>query len=423
MNERPARSLTRRVEVALCCCFFVSLSVSVSAQSLTHRGFVEGVGYGFPQTTILDRVKVVGDFLAREEVFVRPARWLRLNAGLELRANSHDQVDESWDVRFWDRTARRPRLAVRILGASLTKGAFTLEVGKQFIRWGKTDIVIPTDRFAPRDYLTVIEAPFLAVTGVRGIGQFGRYTVEAVWVPRLTPSRIPLLDQRWAGSTVEAVPPLTVVEVPTAFPGGAQAGIRVGHAGDRLEYSASFYDGFHHLPNFRLAAIAVSSDQLPFERVYPSIRTYGADMVVPLRWFTLKAEGAFFTSSSPMTDEYVLYVVQLERQHGEWVFVGGYAGEAITEKRSLLNFAPDRGLSRSIVARASYTIDVNRGFELETAVRQDGDGLYAKAEYSQARGQHWRATIAAIVLAGNEADFIGQYDRNSHVRLTVRYSF
>ena len=170
---------------------------------MSHRGFVEGVGYAFPQTTINDREHLVGDVLAREEVFVRPAEWMRLTAGLEWRANSHDQVEDSWSLQFWDRSVRRPRLSVRTLSAMVTHGPFTLDVGKQFIRWGKTDIVVPTDRFSPRDYLTVIDAPFLGVTGVRGTAQLRNYTIEAVWVPRLTPSRTPLLTQRWAGQAAE----------------------------------------------------------------------------------------------------------------------------------------------------------------------------------------------------------------------------
>jgi hypothetical protein len=80
-------------------------------------------------------------------------------------------------------------------------------------------------------------------------------------------------------------------------------------------------------------------------------------------------------------------------------------------------------LSRSVVARASYTIDANRHVEVESAIRQDGDGVYAKGEYSQARGEHWRTTITGVLIAGDRDDFIGQYRRNSHVRLTVRYSF
>ncbi len=34
---------------------------------------------------------------------------------------------------------------------------------------------------------------------------------------------------------------------------------------------------------------------------------------VPTRWLTVKGEVAYFTSRSPGTDEYVLYVVQVER--------------------------------------------------------------------------------------------------------------
>ncbi|PYQ80952.1 MAG: hypothetical protein DMG03_21185, partial [Acidobacteria bacterium] len=122
-------------------------------------------------------------------------------------------------------------------------------------------------------------------------------------------------------------------------------------------------------------------------------------------------------------DEYILYVVQIERQTGEWLLVGGYAGEAVTEPRGSLTFAPDRGLTRSLVGRASYTLDVNRSIAFEGALRQNGDGEYAKLEYSQARGQHWRATLTAVGIGGHADDFLGQYHRNSHFTATVRYSF
>jgi hypothetical protein len=147
------------------------------------------------------------------------------------------------------------------------------------------------------------------------------------------------------------------------------------------------------------------------------------DAAVPTRWFTIKGEAAYFTSASPATDEYVLYVVQLERQTGEWLLVAGYAGEAVTERRAALTFAPDRGLARSVVGRASYTIDPNRSASIEAAVRQDGGGVYVKPEYSQAYGQHWRTTVAAVGIAGRADDFLGQYRRNSQITLTLRYSF
>ena len=116
-------------------------------------------------------------------------------------------------------------------------------------------------------------------------------------------------------------------------------------------------------------------------------------------------------------------MAEVERQSGEWLFVGGYAGEAVTARRSAQTFAPDRGLSRAVVARASYTIDARRSVAAETAVRQNAAGIYGKAEYSEARGAHWRATVTGVVLAGKADDFLGQYERNSHVALRLRYSF
>ena len=95
----------------------------------------------------------------------------------------------------------------------------------------------------------------------------------------------------------------------------------------------------------------------------------------------------------------------------------------MSKRRAAIAFAPDRGLTRSFVGRASYTIDANRSAAVETAVRQNGRGAYAKGEYSQARGQHWRATAMAILIAGDRDDFLGQYRRNSHVSLMLRYSF
>ena len=135
------------------------------AQTVTQRGFVEGRAFLFPQEAVNDPTQAVGDFLAREEVFVKPAPWLRFAGGLDVRADTHDQVADDWRLDFSDRGERRPRLSVRRLTATLTRGRFTLDVGKQFIRWGKADIINPTDRFAPRDFLNVVDNEFLAVTG------------------------------------------------------------------------------------------------------------------------------------------------------------------------------------------------------------------------------------------------------------------
>ncbi len=411
--------------------FFVTSREDVVAQprTVTQRGFIDGSILLFPQDAPNDPTRAVGDVLFRDDVFVKPAPWIQFAAGIDLRGNSHDQVEDAWRLDFGDRGVRRPRAAVRRLVATFTRGPLTIDAGKQFIRWGKADIVNPTDRFAPRDFLNVVDAEFLPVTGVRGVVQAGADTIEVVWLPRLTPSRLPLFDQRW-NAVPAARASVPIVDGGATFPERRQTGVRYGHNGAAFEYSVSFFDGLNHLPTIQPSLAAdpapdgsASSLRVVVNRVYPEIRMYGGDVAMPTRWFTIKSEGAYVTSSSSLTDEYVFFVVQLERQTGEWVIVGGYAGEAVTKKRSMLDFAPDRGMARSIVARVSYTIDSARSVAVETAVRQNGDGVYGKLEYSRASGQHWRATVTGVAIAGHSDDFLGQYHRNSHLRAAIRYSF
>ena len=57
-----------------------------------------------------------------------------------------------WRLDWDDRSLLRPRFAVRRLAATVTAKGFTLDVGKQFIRWARADVLNPIDRFAPRDY-------------------------------------------------------------------------------------------------------------------------------------------------------------------------------------------------------------------------------------------------------------------------------
>lgn len=398
---------------------------SANAQPVSYRGFIDGRAAIFPQDAPNDTVSVVGDGLARLEVSATPAEWLRLAGGLDARANSHDQVEDSWRLDFADRGTLRPRLSVRRLVATLHRGRLTADLGKQFIRWGKADIVTPTDRFAPRDFLNVIDADFLAVRGARAVVEEGNHTFDVVWVPVFTPSRVPLLNQRWT-----PVPPGVTLElVESTFPERSQIGVRWGRTAGGFESSLSFYDGMNHLPTVQQPDVGLAlppptgSLIVPVTRLYERMRMWGGDAAMPTRWFTIKGEAGYFTSPDQTADEYVLYVIQLERQTGEWLLIGGYVGEAVTEDRRSVTFAPDRGLARTIVGRASYTIDVNRSMAIEGSVRQNGDGLYVKGEYSQARGQHWRATVSAALIRGEPDDFLGQYRLNSNIGLALRYSF
>jgi hypothetical protein len=383
-----------------------------SGQDFSQRGFLDTTANFYPQAAPGDSGKAVGEALFRYETFYKATPYLKLEGGIDARTDSHRQVEREAGLAWWDRNRQRPALAVRRLNATFSAGKLTVEAGKQFIRWGRTDILTPTDRFAPRDYLNVVENDFLAITAARLTYGSQSNSIELVYSPRLSPSRVPLINQRWAGPAAA----LAISEAGPDFPGGPQFGARWNHIGSAAEYALSFYDGYDHQPLYRAALPTV-------QRFYPQLRMYGGDVAIPLSLVTFKAEAAYFTSTNPQSDEYVLYVAQLERQAGEWFLVGGYTGQAVTLGRSTPGFSPERGFARALTAHAGYTIDTNRNLALEAAVRQNARGTWVKAEYSEAFGQHWRVTVGYVWIRGSETDFLGQYHRNSNAILDARYSF
>lgn len=407
---------------AACALLFVILAACAAGQTFEQRGFFESSNTFFPQAALNDSGHAVGELLLRWEASWQPWPWLKISGSLDARTDSHQQVERDWRLDVDDRSLQQPDFSLRRMSLMLHRGRWTAEMGRQFIRWGKTDILTPTDRFAPKDYLNVVSGDFLGVTAARLTYEAGNDTLDLVWQPWFTPSRIPLIDQRWAVLPEEArnVP---IHDLGTRFPGGSQYGIRWSHIGRGYEYSLSYFDGYNNLPLFdpKVKLVPLSVD---VTRFYPKLRLWGGAVAAPLAWFTVKAEGAYFTSSTQQAEEYVLYVIQLERTAGEWVFVGGYAGEAVTRTTNdPFLFAPDRGFARSFLGRASYTIGPTRSVAISTATRQNGKGTWLAIEYSETFGQHWRATTGFTWIRGDETDFLGQYHRNSFASLALRYSF
>jgi hypothetical protein len=410
---RPVQSPEARALLAL---LFIPLSTN--AQIFSQRGYLELTGLLYPQNALNDSSHAVAETLLRYEALSTPVPAFHFSLAIDLRADSHRETGRDFAISYWDRERLRPAVSIRRMNGSYTRGKLNVVIGRQSIRWGKTDILIPTDRFAPRDFLNVVDDEFLSVTAARLTYGGQSDTIDVIAAPRFTPSRVPLLNQRWA-----VIPPgIPIAELKPDFPGGAQFGARWNHIGSAAEYSFSFYNGFDHLPLYR-GQIELAPLRVSVQRYYPQMRMVGADAAVPLPIVTLKAEAAYFMSAAPQSDEYALYVIQLERQTGEWSFVGGYAGQIITAHGPALSFSPVRGLTRAFVAHAGYTIDTNRSLAFDTVIRQNGRGVYLKPEYTHAIGQHWRLTAGFALIRGNNNDFLGQYHRNSHTILALRYSF
>ena len=336
---------------ALALLLLLATAVPAASQSFSQRGFLEGRLEFYPQEGSGDDRQAFADALFRQEASWQASGWFSLGGAFDARVDNAGRVERSWSVDWSDRGALRPALSVRRLSAVLQRGGLRVEAGKQLVRWGKADILNPTDRFAPRDFFEVVDSEYIPVTAGRLMWERGANTIDLV-VSRFTPSRIPAAGSRWApGPSL----PIPVVDGGALFPSRAQVGARWSHVGRGFEYSAAFFDGHNHLPRVT-ARLDPAAGALVLARGYLPLRLYGADAAWPLRWLTLKGEIGYFTSSDESAGGYGIYVVQVERQTGEWFLVGGYAGEFVTREGLEPQFSPERGLAKTVLGRASYTI-------------------------------------------------------------------
>jgi len=222
-----------------------TLAALLLAQSLTQRGFIETRMLTYPQDAPNDSANFVGDALLRWEGQYKAKSWLSFSGSFDARTDTHHQVARTWPVDWDGRQTQRPALSMRQFSATLHRGKFTVEIGRQFIRWGKTDILNPTDRFAPKDYLSsVVDSDFLGVNAVRATYESGANTIDLVWQVRFTPSRTPLLLQRWTVPPAEAAG-LGLKDGGAQYPGGSQFGARWNHLASSFEYSFSYFRGYN----------------------------------------------------------------------------------------------------------------------------------------------------------------------------------
>ncbi len=391
------------------------------AQEFSQTGFIEMSGNIYPEIVPNDSSRATGETVVRYQPKWQLRPWFTLTASFEGRVDSHRQDARTLHVDWQDRSLERPALSVRELSAKFKRDNLTLTVGKQFIRWGEADYLNPTDRFAPKDLLNIVDQDVLAVTAARLSYTRGENTFNLVWQPLFTPGRIPLINQRWT-FLPEAFGQFHVTDQGSIFPGRSSFGARWSHAAAGYEYSLSYYDGFNYLSELSGRINSITS-QVAFSRVFPALRLYGGDLAIPLSSFTLKSEAAYYTSPAKQQDEYVLYVAQMERQIRELRLGVGYAGELVTAHGKALEFPGERGFARAVIVHARYTLDSNRALTLDAFVRQNGRSSLIRPGYSQSFGDHWRATIGFAWLRGEQNDFLGQYHRNSFGIAELRYSF
>jgi hypothetical protein len=111
---------------------------------LHQRGYLETRSFFFPQTGSGRQRAYTGEAMLRWESGWQLRKNLRLNAGLDGRFDSHRQFERERRLDSPTAAFSAPPLSVRRLSLLWNHSGWTLEAGRQFIRWGKADLLNPT---------------------------------------------------------------------------------------------------------------------------------------------------------------------------------------------------------------------------------------------------------------------------------------
>jgi hypothetical protein len=433
---------------ALALALFLGSAFEVSAQSTWEQGgFLENSAVFSARRPYPSDTHAAGS--TQLQLWARSSlhRRLSVRGSLDFRLDTHHDIDRRRWTDASQRGVQQPAGSIGEFYLDVRLGRLDLRVGKQEIRWGRADGFNPTDNLIPYDYLDLFADRRIAVPSIKGDLYVGRNRLESVWIPFYTPTRLPLLGQRWFPQLPEtALLPVAAGAPPvqaalsyhhgrTDFPartwGNSQWGVRWNQIVRRAEFSVSYFDGFDDIATFRsrLSPAPELSDRgLPHYRValdreFYRVRVAGVDFASELGPFGIRGEAGYFDRTDPDNRDHLLFVVGIDRSWGDWFVILQYAGQKVSGESPATATFPDLGLRSTLLYRIERTISASSRLELKGAVRlRDGD-LMVQPEYSVALSNNWRLTLGAVAFAGSRSEFLGQYAENARASIQLRYSF
>ncbi len=367
-------------------------------------------------------------------------------AAYDLRIDTHNNVDRTNWLDFSERGLQQPAGSLSELYVELKLSRFDFRVGRQEIRWGRADGYNPTDNLIPYDYLDTTAEERIAVPAVKADGYFGDARLEFAWIPSFTPTRLPLMGQRWfptlpSTAQVPLGQDATPTEVGlvytngnTSFPaltfGNGQWGVRWNQIVPRAEFSFSYFDGFDDIAIFSSRPLAVRPpvDGRPqllvaLDRSFYRLRVAGADFATSIGPFGLRGEVAYYDQSGPGTPDHVLVVAGLDRSWGDWFAVVEYADLSVAGFYPYPLVFPDLALKSTVMWRVTRTMGPSQSVELSGSVGLRDGGVFVRPLYKKTLTNRWSLNLGATFLAGPSDSYIGQYRRNDSLDLQLRCAF
>jgi hypothetical protein len=392
------------------------------------------------------------DRLYREEGILRLewsrqfAPWIGAKLIGELRGDTDGDANGVYfDVP--DTNRHRSILGLREATVSLRHAPVDVTIGKQIFAWGTADAHNPTDNINPYDYLDVLDVDKMAVYSVAARLQAGPTSLVAAVVPVFTPSRLPDATSRWAPPPPPGV--LAIVndrEVPGVEVANVQLAARVRTTLGGWDLSASYYQGFEDVPEFRAATVTTPSGLAvtSLTPVFPRIHAVGMDFSTTVRGIEVHGEGAFkFVEKNGREDRFQviggfsytwdgidapwLDAVTLTLEYAREVALRTRdasilpSGGGESELGDLLAF---NAFQNTLVGRLLLKVSEDTQVKLTGNLNFDGPtSYYAQVAVAHRFTDALQAEAGLDFIGGDARSFWGRWAPNDRVFVVLRYLF
>ena len=316
-----------------------------------------------------------------------------------------------------------------------------LRVGRQQIIWGKGDGVFITDVVSPKDLRRFILPDFEEIR--RGVDAVkldyyrGSGTLEAIWIPVFTPSRVPGEGSIWGRSPQFPTEPsfdLSAQDVAASLENSEVFG-KYSHLSSAFDLEMMAGYAWDDEPALHMAAeLDPDTHEMVSLIVTPEhhrLPLAGGSFSTAVGGAVVRGEGAYywgkhFATESPLIEngvlerDYIHYLLGID-----WNLLGVNVSAQFVEELILDHddslASEERTDWMTFLASDSY---LNETLHLEFfsyVGLNDGDALLRpKVSYDMADG--FEILVGADLFIGDEGTF-GAYDGNDSVYAKVRYSF
>ena len=402
---------------------------------------------------------------------------------IKLDANGESWKLHSWLEGGWDGAVQRPvrehslfknydkvyqsntpYLEFKELFVSRAWNDLEVRAGIQRFAWGRLDEYPPNDLLNPWDYSQFLIKPLedrkIGVPSLSTTFTRGDWTWDTVWVPVLVPFRLPLPNERWAGSSLatsmaRSVPNAEITprvpDLPDRRIENSTVGVRVKRAGD-VEWALNLFHGYDPRPVFRTTALSIIPQGTNifidpgYVPDFHRISVIGLDAAAVRGDLSLRAEAAYAMNrylnirrelwGYPVVPSPGVHPLNPIEQKRDTLDYGIGADYRLFEDALLTMQAQQTLILGNIdllyekKAETTLWANIKIGWmnqKIETNVNvaynpEHGDTL-SKASGWYVFSDAWKAGIIAISLNGPTQSIFGRYSRNDQVDGEIRYSW